>query len=130
MNPGAPPAAQPPTGSGVPYPHLHARPANAPAPARYSGPLACPVCHATTTDLKKFTFLAYLVFIGIFGFWSVKRLVACPGCMRKELLLRTAMNTVLANLLWPIVILPWNGVLFLMTFSRGHSATVRPLGEP
>lgn len=122
------PSPQPPP---VPYPHAHAQPAGAAAAALpvHSGPLECPICRAPTLSLKKHTYLAYLVFIGIFAFWSVKHTLACPPCLRKELLWRLAFNTVLANVLWPIVVLPWNGILLALSFSAGHSRGVAALAK-
>jgi hypothetical protein len=112
-------------GPGPDYPHAHAHPqvpwSNAPP---VPSVLECPVCLAPTKSLKKYTYLSYLIFVWIFGFWSVKHHVACPSCMQKDLLLRLAMNTVLANVLWPLVILPWNGILLVLTFTEGHSKGV------
>jgi hypothetical protein len=88
------------------------------------GALACPHCGKMTTSLKHYTMVKYLVFLYFFAFWGTQKHTACPICMRKELGLKTLVNLVPANLLWPFLVLPWNAVLFCMTFSDGHSAAI------
>jgi hypothetical protein len=33
-------------------------------------------------------------------------------------------NLLTANIVWPFIILPWNLILLLMSFTRGHSKSV------
>lgn len=58
-----------------------------------------------------------------FAFWRRQQHTACPDCMRKEILMKTLIDIVPANLLWVFLVLP-NAVLLCMTFAGGHSAKV------
>jgi hypothetical protein len=89
--------------------------------------IRCPSCTAPTASLKRYTMCELLVFVGIFAFTRRSTCTQCPGCMRKTILTRTAYNLITANLLWPIVVLPWHTVLFCMTYSKGHSNAVKAL---
>ena len=126
---GLPPAqGHGPTGYGQPF--GHAQPyAAGPAPAHaghvHGTQIACPKCQQPTASLKHYTMIRYLVFVWFFAFWGRKTETACPGCMRKELALSTLINLLPANILWPFIILPWNTVLFCMTFAQGHSSAVQ-----
>jgi hypothetical protein len=77
----------------------------------------------TTQSLKRYRVFDYLVFL--FVAFAVRTVMhtACPRCMRTSLLLRSVLNVVLANILCPVVLLV-HGIQFLMTFSKGHSASV------
>jgi len=101
--------------------HVHA-PVHA-----HAGPdaIACPVCGEPTTSLKRYTMIRYLVFLYFFAFWGRQTVAACPPCMRKEIGMKTLINLLPANLLWLFIVLPWNTVLFCMTFAEGHSSSVR-----
>ncbi len=88
--------------------------------------IACPQCGQPSDSIKAYTMMSMLLFLWVFASWRTKRVVACAPCMRKELLVSTAINTVAANLISPIVWL-WHGVLFGMTFGQGHSEEVQRL---
>jgi hypothetical protein len=93
-------------------------------PVRYDQiPLPCPHCGRPTQSLKRYRVFDYLVFL--FVAFSVQTVMhtACPRCMRTSLLLRSALNVVLANFLCPVVLLV-HGMEFLATFSKGHSTSV------
>lgn len=88
-----------------------------------AGTIVCPKCQKPSDSVKAYTMMSFLLFIFIGAWWRTKKVVACSGCMRNELLISTAINTVSANVLSPIVWI-WHGVLFAMTFGEGHSPEV------
>ena len=69
----------------------------------------------------------YFLFLFIAFSASTSNHTACPGCMRRRLVLSTLLNFPLANVLWPILILPWNLILFAMSYAKGHSGAVREI---
>lgn len=99
-------------------------------PYRQPEPLriACPKCRQPTDSLKSSTMFSVLLFLWIGAWWRMKRVIACPGCLRMELLWSTLLNTVLANLLSPIVWI-WHTVVFAQSFGHGHSPEVLGLVE-
>jgi hypothetical protein len=90
--------------------------------------LPCPSCQQPTDSLKSSTMFSIFLFLWIGAWWKMKRVIACPGCLRRELVLSTLLNTLLANLLSPIVWL-WHGFLFLRSFSPGHAPEVLALAQ-
>jgi hypothetical protein len=126
--PQAPPGYAPQGGYGAPGYAAPAPPSQAHAHAHAGGDvLPCPECGQNSNSIKRYTYLNWCAFLWFFAYWQRKTMVACPSCMRKELGIRTAINIVLANILWPFIILPWNGILFCMTFSEGHSSSVKAM---
>ena len=87
--------------------------------------IQCPACSKPTESLKRYTLMDRLVFIGV-AFWMRRRTyAACPDCMREILLKNTfSWNILLANLMWLIIILPYNGVLSIGSMTEGHSKSV------
>jgi hypothetical protein len=104
------------------YAQPYAPPAYAPGGV---GALPCPRCNQMTTSMKSYTMVQFLLFIWFFAFWRRQTVTCCPSCMRNELMMKTLINLVPANLLWLFLVLPWNTVLFCMTFADGHSSKVR-----
>ena len=51
---------------------------------------------------------------------------ACPRCMRKVILKRTALNILPANVLWVVIVLPCHLVQLVRTLTHGHSAGYQP----
>ena len=45
--------------------------------------------------------------------------------MRKHLLKRALINLLPANVLWPLIVLPFHGVQLLRSLAPGHSRSVR-----
>jgi hypothetical protein len=86
--------------------------------------LPCPVCGETTTSLKQYRFLLWGVCYLAGVMYRTVWYRACPACMRKWLAQRTAINVVPTNVLWPLVVLPWAAVLFIATYSQGHTPDV------
>lgn len=99
-------------------------------PYRQPEPLriACPKCRQPTDSLKSSTMLSVLLFLWIGAWWRTKRVIACPSCLRMDLLWSTLLNTVLANILSPIVWI-WHAVVLVQSFSHGHSPEVLGLVE-
>lgn len=91
--------------------------------AHAPGMISCPKCHKPSDSIKSYTMMSFLLFIWIGAWWRTKKVVACAGCMRQELVISSLINTVAANLLCPIVWI-WHTVLFCMTFGKGHSPEV------
>jgi len=94
-----------------------------------SGPLflKCPGCQQRTTSLKRFGILQQVVFVGIYAQARSGPFVACPRCMRKELL-RNAFSIkhiLLGNLMWLLALLPYNLAMMLVTLVPGHSKVIR-----
>lgn len=99
--------------------HAHAQHAH----SHGAGMISCPKCHKPSDSIKAYTMMSFLLFIWVGAWWRTKKVVACGGCMRQELVISSLINTVAANLLCPIVWI-WHTVLFCMTFGKGHSPEV------
>jgi hypothetical protein len=68
--------------------------------------------------------LGFLLYLFVFAYHRRKTVVACPRCMRAAIFESTVINVLPANLLWVVLVLPWNAILFGMSFTRGHSRKV------
>lgn len=81
--------------------------------------LPCPHCRQMT-DSMKFVNTGTLLFLVLA--WSVQRvrIAGCPTCCQKSLVKRAAVNTVTANVLWPIIYLPWTIINLRKTVKPGH----------
>ena len=90
-------------------------------------PVGCPVCSVPTDSLKRYRMPYRVMFFGIVARVQHGTYTACPSCMRKKLLenVFSPLNILSANLLWLIVVLPYNLVLFIASTTRGHSKSVR-----
>jgi hypothetical protein len=86
--------------------------------------LYCPRCGQPTTSLKYFS-VPFLVFAFIQIGWGEHKVVACPHCMRKYLVLQALFSLVAANVLSPIVLFFYL-LLFAETAPEGHSASILP----
>jgi hypothetical protein len=89
--------------------------------------LSCPRCGEATDSLKRYRVLDYLLFLFVGLAYGASTATACPRCMRRLLLVNTLYNAPLANLLWPVAILPWNLPLFIASYMRGHSQSILEL---
>jgi hypothetical protein len=89
-------------------------------------PLPCPRCSKVTCSLKYYHILNVVFLLFAFRIES-DRLIACPRCMRRLLALHSLVWLLIANLLWPVLVLAPNLVHFLMTFRRGHSGNIRDI---
>ena len=86
--------------------------------------LDCPVCANPTDSLKQYRYVGWVVFYLAGATYSTTYYRACPGCVRKFVARRAARNLVPANLLWPLLVLPWGLGLVVASYRRGHSAAV------
>lgn len=97
--------------------HDHVTPENINVP--------CPECGRYTDSLKLYRLPNLWLFLWIFIRYSSKGYVCCPSCMRKKILLHGfTYNIVTANLIWPVVILPWSIIYLLRSCTKGHSHEV------
>ena len=83
----------------------------------------CPECRRPSDSIKAYT-LGTILFLLVGAVSWRRREVGCPSCIRGKIALFAAVNLVTANLLWPILILPWATVQLLRSFTRGHSKAV------
>jgi hypothetical protein len=97
------------------------RPAEA---VREDDPAECPRCSRPTDSLKQYRCLAWCVFYLAGASWQEEYVRACPGCMRGHLARRCLVNLPLANLIWPVLVLPWTLALVASTYRKGHSPEV------
>ena len=88
--------------------------------------LPCPACARPTRSLKRFGLMKRLLFLGIgYRMWR-ERCTSCPGCMRRRLL-KNAFNPVsilTANVMWPLAVVPYTGILLAATLVPGQSTSV------
>jgi hypothetical protein len=91
--------------------------------------LDCPLCHRPTDSLKQFNCLRYCVFLLAGAFWQWETVRACPGCLRRHLWKRCALNLLPANFLWPFLILPGTLLATAVSYRKGHSKEVLRLIE-
>lgn len=88
--------------------------------------IPCPECGRLSDSLKCFTLPNYAVFIGIYAQWQNVQYICCPSCMRKHIGIKCfTYNILLANLLWPVFILPWGVTQMIRTCQHGHTKTVK-----
>jgi hypothetical protein len=81
----------------------------------------CETCGQTTDSIKQYRMVDYLVFLGVFAMWRTVVRTGCARCVRRDLLSRTLVNIILANVLWLPVVLPWHLIQMLRSLRRGHS---------
>src|SRR5262249_17863446 len=86
-------------------------------------PLPCPHCGQHTQNLKRYRIYDYLLFLFFGAGWQLATYTACARCMRRIIGLRTALNVVSANFLFPLVFVP-HVVQFLRSFAKGHSRSI------
>ena len=86
----------------------------------------CPVCAMPTDRLKRYRMPHRVLFFGIGARIKHGAYTACPSCMRQKLLRNvfSPLNILSANLLWFVLIIPYNLVLFIASMTRGHSKSV------
>ena len=85
---------------------------------------SCPHCNAESDSLKQYRYLNWLVFflVGYVKQYIVIR--GCPSCLRRIVWQRCLVNLLPANLLWPILVLPWALVLTVRSYQQGASGKV------
>ena len=88
--------------------------------------IPCPECGRLSDSLKCFILPNYAVFVGIYAQWQSIQYICCPSCMRKHIAIKCfTYNIVLANLMWPIFILPWGITQLIRSCQHGHTKTVK-----
>lgn len=88
--------------------------------------IPCPECGRLSDSLKCFILPNYAVFVGIYAQWQSIQYICCPSCMRKHIGIKCfTYNILLANLLWPVFILPWGVTQMIRTCQHGHTKTVK-----
>lgn len=88
--------------------------------------LPCPECGQLSDSLKCFTLPNYALFLGIYAQWQNVQYICCPSCMRKHIGIKCfTYNILLANLLWPVFILPWGVTQMIRSGQKGHTTTVK-----
>jgi hypothetical protein len=84
----------------------------------------CPWCDEFTHSLKAFDLPKFLI-IPVHHFhyhlYETDPTEACPRCMRGFLIKFAACNLLTANVLWPVIVLPWYVYHFVLTFRKGHT---------
>jgi hypothetical protein len=65
-----------------------------------------------------------MVCIVIAAWWQRNEVTACNKCMRQHILKNALINIVTANIVWPIIILPYSLYNLYQTFQPGHSESV------
>jgi hypothetical protein len=86
--------------------------------------LPCPACGQPTDSLKQYRYISWVVFYLAGATWQTAHYRACPGCMRGLVGRRLAWNLLPANLLWPMLVLPWGLGLIVASYRKGHSPDV------
>jgi hypothetical protein len=85
--------------------------------------ILCPSCHEESDSLKNYSYIT-LLFLVVFYGWQTASQIGCPSCTRKMIGKNLLVNILTANITWPFIILPWNLILLVMSFTRGHSKSV------
>jgi hypothetical protein len=85
--------------------------------------LRCPECARYSNSIKCYR-MGVLLFLLLFWFAWTRNETACPSCMRLKIASFCLVNLFTANVIWPLIILPWTVILFLRTLTKGHSEDV------
>src|SRR4051794_25387563 len=82
-----------------------------------AGPLVrCPECGRPSDSIKCYR-MGLILFLLVFWFSSTKNEVGCPSCIRGKIARFCLVNLLPANVLWPVLILPWSIILLLRSFT-------------
>jgi hypothetical protein len=84
----------------------------------------CPECGRPSDSVKCYR-MGVIVFLVLAWFSSTKNEFGCPRCIRGKIAGFCLTNLLTANVIWPLLILPWSIILLLCSLSRGHSREVR-----
>ena len=113
----------------VPQPKPRPKPEPKPRPKPEPKPepipnnmIRCPECGQLTDSMKRFTLPHVWLFLWVFISYQNIEYTCCPHCMRKHIFMKGfTYNILLANILWPFIILPWSIIQLIRSFSKGHS---------
>lgn len=90
--------------------------------------IPCPECGRLSDSLKCFVLPRYAVFVGVYAQWQNVQYICCPSCMRKHIGIKCfTYNIILANLMWPVIILPWGVTQLVRSCQHGHTKTVKEI---
>src|SRR5262249_51812911 len=93
-----------------------------------SGEVQCPICSELTDSLKQYEF-DWIVFVLHHSSHQKVRYAACPSCMRRYLARYALISLLVANLLWPVAVLPKASARLIATFLDGHSVKQASFGR-
>ncbi len=85
--------------------------------------LCCQKCGKETPHLKDSVFFV-VIFAYVYAYVCRAQLLTCPKCTRKRAYLSAIINLVLANVLWPFIVLPLCLLQWIQSFRSGHSRAV------
>lgn len=85
------------------------------------GYATCPECGRLATAIKRYTMPRFVLFLGVAWFQQRATYTQCAPCMRWTIVENAVINVLPANLLWVLILFPWYSILFLLTFTAGHS---------
>ncbi|MCM1176204.1 MAG: hypothetical protein NC335_00455 [Bacteroides sp.] len=103
----------------VPQPQPRPQPKPDPIP---NNMIRCLECGELTDSIKRFTLPHIWLFLWCFISYQNIEYTCCPHCMRKHIFMKGfTYNILLANILWPFIILPWSIIQLIRSFSKGHS---------
>lgn len=89
--------------------------------------LRCPECGTETDSLKQYRYMRWCLFLLAGAVWQDQTIRACPSCVRRRVGKSLLVNLIPANLLWPILILPWGLGLLVASSRKGHSKIVEQM---
>ncbi len=85
--------------------------------------ILCPACGEESDSVKSYEYISMLFAFVAYGYQTTRQ-VGCPSCTRKMIGKNLLINLPTANMVWPIICLPWGLVLLLMSLTHGHSKSV------
>jgi phosphate/sulfate permease len=87
--------------------------------------IKCRVCHIPKNNIKEYKLFNSVVFIGIAILHRSATHTCCAQCMRKLIIKKTFNISILtAWILWPIMPFLFHFIVFLISFTKGHSKKV------
>ena len=88
--------------------------------------IVCPVCKISKNNIKRHRLFDRLLFLIIVVQHETGLYTCCSQCMRKKIVKKTFNYTILtAWILWVLIIIPWHLIVYVLTFSPGHSNSVK-----
>ncbi len=86
--------------------------------------LACPSCGEPSDRIKSFTVFPFVLFLLFYVGLKTEVFTGCASCVRKKLLKTTLVNVLPGNLLFLVLVFPWNATALLLSCMPGHSSNV------
>ncbi|MEZ6125828.1 MAG: hypothetical protein R3C49_22100, partial [Planctomycetaceae bacterium] len=85
--------------------------------------IPCPACGQDSDSVKCYEYISMMFAIVAYGY-STNPKTGCPACTRKFIGKNLLVNLPTANLVWPVICVPWAIALLLASFTRGHSKSI------